>query len=54
MNDKSTPVPRIVGLDSHPDSFTAAVLEGTTPSNALTAKNIQQSADAPLAKVGAR
>jgi transposase len=38
MNDKSTPVPRIIGLDSHPDSFTAAMLEGTTPSNALTQK----------------
>jgi len=38
MNDKATPINRVIGLDSHPDSFTAAVLQGTTPSNALTQK----------------
>ena len=38
MNDKSTPIQRVIGFDSHPDSFTAAVLQGTTPANALTEK----------------
>jgi transposase len=38
MNDKSTSIQRVIGFDSHPDSFTAAVLRGTTPANALTEK----------------
>jgi transposase len=38
MNDKSTLPQRVIGFDSHPDSFTAAVLQGTTPANALTEK----------------
>jgi transposase len=38
MNDKSNPVERVIGLDSHPDSFTAALLRGTTPANAVVEK----------------
>lgn len=38
MNDKSNSVERVIGLDSHPDSFTAAVLRGTTPANAVVEK----------------
>ncbi len=38
MNDESRPVERVIGLDSHPDSFTAAVLCGTTPANAMVDK----------------
>jgi len=38
MNDPSKPVERVIGLDSHPDSFTAAALRGTTPANAILEK----------------
>ncbi len=38
MNDESNTVERVIGLDSHPDSFTAAVLRGTTPANAVVEK----------------
>lgn len=38
MNDESKPVERVIGLDSHPDSFTAALLRGTTPANAFVEK----------------
>lgn len=38
MNDEAKPVERVIGLDSHPDSFTAAVLRGTTPANAVVEK----------------
>src|SRR5215470_17274067 len=38
MNDESKPVERVIGLDSHPDSFTAALLRGTTPANAVVEK----------------
>src|SRR3954471_9115496 len=38
MNHESKSVERVIGLDSHPDSFTAAVLRGTTPANAVMEK----------------
>lgn len=38
MNDNSNPVGRVIGFDSHPDSFTAAVLRGQTPAQAITEK----------------
>lgn len=38
MNDESKSVERVIGLDSHPDSFTAAALRGTTPANAVVDK----------------
>src|SRR6266513_5029915 len=38
MNDQSNSVERVIGLDSHPDSFTAAALRGTTPANAVVEK----------------
>jgi transposase len=36
MNEKATPIRRVVGLDSHPDTFTAALLSGPTPAAAIT------------------
>jgi transposase len=36
MNHSSNPVERVIGLDAHPDSFTAAVLRGQTPAQALS------------------
>jgi transposase len=38
MNQESKPVERVIGLDCHPDSFTAAVLRGWTPAGAVTEK----------------
>src|SRR2546426_8597375 len=38
MNDQNNPVERVIGLDAHPDSFTAAVLRGRTPAEAWTHK----------------
>lgn len=35
MNEKSKPVERVIGLDVHPDSFTAAILHGPTPAAAV-------------------
>src|SRR5437667_10884292 len=37
-NQDSNPFERVIGFDSHPDSFTAAVLRGPTPAQALTEK----------------
>jgi len=34
----STVYERVIGLDSHPDTFTAALLRGQTPAQALTEK----------------
>jgi transposase len=38
MNEDANQFERVIGLDSHPDSFTAAVLRGETPAQALTEK----------------
>lgn len=38
MNPPASPVERVIGLDAHPDSFTAAVLRGPTPAAAITEK----------------
>jgi transposase len=38
MNDKLKSVERVIGLDAHPDSFTAAVLRGQTPAEAMVEK----------------
>jgi transposase len=42
MNAKLENVQRVIGLDSHPDSFTAALLRGTTPAAAVTEKIFNQ------------
>lgn len=38
MNTNSNKVERVIGFDSHPDSFTAAVLNGPTPAAAIVEK----------------
>jgi transposase len=38
MNDKANVVERVIGFDSHPDSFTAAILRGSTPATAVEEK----------------
>jgi hypothetical protein len=38
-NEKhATPAGRVIGLDFHPDSFTAALLQGPTPAAAVLEK----------------
>jgi transposase len=38
MTKNATLLPRVIGLDSHPDTFTAALLRGQTPAGAITEK----------------
>lgn len=38
MNENSKPVERVIGLDAHPDSFTAALVRGPTPAAAIVEK----------------
>ena len=38
MNDTSNSVERVIGFDCHPDSFTAAILRGSTPAAAVAEK----------------
>jgi transposase len=38
MNNDSNMVERVIGFDSHPDSFTAAILRGPTPAAAVVEK----------------
>jgi transposase len=48
MNKKANPPPRVIGFDSHPDTFTAALLRGQTPAEAVTEKMFNQ---VPLAQL---
>jgi transposase len=50
MNSKDTPVQRVIGFDSHPDSFTAAILCGPTPAAAIVEKTFNQ---VPMAQLAA-
>jgi hypothetical protein len=38
MYEELRMVERVIGLDAHPDSFTAAVLRGSTPATAVVEK----------------
>jgi transposase len=38
MNEESKTVERVIGFDSHPDSFTAAIVRGTSPAAAVVEK----------------
>jgi transposase len=42
MNQNANPLPRVIGLDSHPDTFTAALIAGQTPAQALVQKTFNQ------------
>ena len=37
-NQDANPIQRVIGFDSHPDTFTAALLRGPTPAAATTEK----------------
>jgi transposase len=38
MNENENPVQRVIGFDSHPDTFTAAMIQGATPAAAIVQK----------------
>jgi transposase len=42
MKQNANPVQRVIGLDAHPDSFTAAVLRGETPAQAIVEKTFNK------------
>jgi transposase len=42
MNKKANLVGRVIGLDAHPDTFTAAILTGPTPAAAIVEKTFNQ------------
>lgn len=48
MQQNSIPVERVVGLDAHPDSFTAALVEGPNPRAAIVRKTFDK---VPLAQL---
>ena len=48
MNENPNPVERVIGLDAHPDSFTAALIRGPTPAAAIVEKVFNQ---VPLARL---
>ena len=42
MNNNSTSVGRVIGLDAHPDSFTVALLRGQTPAQVFVEKTFHK------------
>jgi transposase len=50
MNEPLNCVQRVIGLDAHPDSFTAAVVRGPTPAAALVEKIYNKLPNAQLAR----
>lgn len=42
MNAETTKVERVIGFDSHPDTFTAAILNGSTPLAAVVEKTFDK------------
>src|SRR5207302_9742968 len=42
MNNPSSSSQRVIGFDSHPDSFTAAILRGPTPAAAIVEKTFNK------------
>lgn len=42
MNQNANLAGRVIGFDAHPDTFTAALLRGQTPAQALTEKTFTQ------------
>ncbi len=48
MNAETNKVERVIGFDSHPDSFTAALLQGQTPAQAVVQKVFNKVPLSPL------
>ncbi len=49
MTENANPIGRVIGLDAHPDSFTAALLRGPTPAAAIVEKTFHKVPMAQLA-----
>jgi transposase len=50
MNQKTNSIKRVIGLDAHPDTFTAALLQGPTPAAAVLEKTFNQVPMAQLSR----
>jgi transposase len=50
MNKSANSIGRVIGLDAHPDTFTAALIRGKTPASALVEKTFNQVPMAQLQK----
>jgi transposase len=50
MKQNATLLPRVIGLDAHPDTFTAVLLQGQTPAQAITEKIFNQVPMAQLSR----
>jgi transposase len=50
MSTEKQTVQRVIGLDAHPDTFTAAVLRGSTPAQAVEEKTFNRVPTGQLAK----
>src|SRR5260221_9785708 len=50
MKQNATLLPRVIGLDAHPDTFTAALLQGQTPAQAIAEKIFNQVPMAQLSR----
>jgi transposase len=50
MNENANPVERVIGLDAHPDTFTAALLRGPTPAAAIVEKTFDKVPMAQLSR----
>jgi len=48
VQQQSNPIPRVVGLDVHPDSFTATIIQGSTPMAAVV---LQTFTKVPIAQL---
>ena len=42
MNAETNKVERVIGFDSHPDTFTAVILQGRTPAAAVVQKTFNK------------
>jgi len=50
MNQETSSVQRVIGLDGHPDTFTAALISGQTPASAIVEKTYNRIPMSQLAK----
>jgi len=49
-NEQTIPIERVIGFDSHPDTFTAALVRGPTPAAAIVEKTFDKVPMAQLSK----
>lgn len=54
MNEPANPIARVIGLDAHPDTFTAALLRGPTPAAAVVERMFNRVPLSQLSKWAAK